>query len=447
MASKSKRARAVKQRNLAKDFMYWAIAVFVIKLIIIGNVQGGAWPGADGENYLKGVNALFTEGIFSEEFVLHYWPAGYPIFIYLLKLFGSTWILTTLSIIQSAIFSFAAFYFAKSLLNTRIRSYSYFVLLVILFNPTLSLSSIVVGYESLSASGYLLSLGMIIQNLQTRNHKEFKLFILFISLIIGFLGFIQPRLLLGGIILLSIWIYFSRPKKFILVYLLVSAVLVLILPTALIARNDKAVGIKSISTNLGVTMDIGAGDGATGGYDSKVRGVICDLESFNEAEADRERIKCVLDWYVSNPTKSAKLFWNKSIYFWSPWSGPLLSGTMGLNPWLKINPINDIAKTPDGSKLVAGAFGKLLAILWIVCGLFMMFYGLFILWRAGKLEKIIGVSAFVVIASSWAVTLVSIGDHRFRLPIMGLSLFLQAVGIRTLFKGGKPPMVDGPALR
>ena len=56
MASKSKRARTVKQRNLAKDFMYWAIAVFIIKLIIIGNVQGGAWLGADGENYLKGLD-------------------------------------------------------------------------------------------------------------------------------------------------------------------------------------------------------------------------------------------------------------------------------------------------------------------------------------------------------------------------------------------------------
>ena len=50
MASKSKRARTVKQRNLAKDFMYWAIAVFVIKLIIISNIKGGAWLGADGEN-------------------------------------------------------------------------------------------------------------------------------------------------------------------------------------------------------------------------------------------------------------------------------------------------------------------------------------------------------------------------------------------------------------
>ena len=35
MASKSKRARMAPQRNLAKTFLYWAITIFVIKLIII----------------------------------------------------------------------------------------------------------------------------------------------------------------------------------------------------------------------------------------------------------------------------------------------------------------------------------------------------------------------------------------------------------------------------
>jgi hypothetical protein len=53
----------------------------------------------------------------------------------------------------------------------------------------------------------------------------------------------------------------------------------------------------------------------------------------------------------------------------------------------------------------------------------------------------------VVIATNWLITLFTIGDHRFRIPIMGMSLFLQAIGLKTLFAGGKAPMVDGPALR
>jgi hypothetical protein len=76
-----------------------------------------------------------------------------------------------------------------------------------------------------------------------------------------------------------------------------------------------------------------------------------------------------------------------------------------------------------------------------------LFYGFIILWRAEHLERLVGSIAMIAISTSWLISLVTIGDHRFRLPIMGMSLFLQAVGILTLLKGGKPPMVDGPALR
>jgi hypothetical protein len=30
---------------------------------------------------------------------------------------------------------------------------------------------------------------------------------------------------------------------------------------------------------------------------------------------------------------------------------------------------------------------------------------------------------------------------------MGMSIFLQAVGLKRLLKGGKAPIVDGPSLR
>ena len=125
MASKSKRARSVKQRNLAKEFMYWAIAIFVIKLIIISNVQGGIWPGADHEGYTNGFNALLQEGIFSDQYELNYWPAGYPLFILFLSLIGKSFVFVTLSVVQSAVYSFAVFYFAKYLAQTRLKKFAY----------------------------------------------------------------------------------------------------------------------------------------------------------------------------------------------------------------------------------------------------------------------------------------------------------------------------------
>jgi hypothetical protein len=43
------------------------------------------WLGADGENYFKGVDGLYAEGFFSKADILNYWPAGYPILLWLLS--------------------------------------------------------------------------------------------------------------------------------------------------------------------------------------------------------------------------------------------------------------------------------------------------------------------------------------------------------------------------
>ncbi len=446
MASKSKRARTIKQRNLAKDFMYWAIAVFIIKLIIIGNVQGGAWLGADGENYLTGYDAMIKDGIFATENKLTYWPAGYPLFILFLSIIGKSFVLTTLSVVQSAIYSFAAYFFAAQLAKTRLKKFSFLAFFMILFNPTLSLRSIAVGYESPAAAGYLIVAGLIIKDFVQKDDKKLLPYVAGSSAIFGFMSFIQPRLIVSGILINSLWILIRKPWKSASLLISTTLAITLFFPATLIYRNQKAVGINTISTNLGTTMNIGAGDKAKGGYSTQDVGVPCNVTG-NASQQDNQRVKCVLDWYLSNPVKGLKLFYNKSIYFWSPWYGPEANGTMARNPWLKINPIKDIASTPDGSKLVVGAFGKLISWLWLLGGLALFIYGFVTLWRMKSIERIIGSIAGITVMSSWLITLISIGDHRFRLPIMGMSLFLQAVGIRTLLKGGKPPMVDGPGLR
>jgi hypothetical protein len=193
-------------------------------------------------------------------------------------------------------------------------------------------------------------------------------------------------------------------------------------------------------------MNIGAGDKATGGYKNEESGVECDL-SGTSSQQDNQRVRCVLNWYVSNPVKAVELFYNKSIYFWSPWYGPVANGTMARNPWLTINPLKDIATTQDGFNLVYGGFGKVISWLWLLGGLALLLYGYITLWRQNSLERFIGNLTMIAIATNWLITLLTIGDHRFRIPIMGLSLFLQAIGLKTLLKTGKAPIVDGPSLR
>ena len=459
MASKSKRARMAPQRNFAKTFIYWATTVFVIKLITIFSIAAGSieiltkpyivdgvWLGADGENYITGFSALLRDGIFSKESILGFWPAGYPLVILFLSIFGKSWVLTTLAVFQSAIFSYAVYIFGSQLLRTRLKKFANLVFILIILNPTLSLSSIAVGYESLTASGFLIAAGLIIKDFIEKDNKKFIKYLLINSMIFGLLTFMQPRLLVSGILINLFWILIRKGVKGGSLVVIVSLVVTLFFPAALIYRNHKAIGVNSISTNLGVTMNIGAGDKATGGYMKQDFGVPCTLTG-NESQQDNQRVKCVLNWYASNPTKALKLFYNKTLYFWSPWFGPEANGTMARNPWLTISPIKNIASTPDGNKLVYGGFGKLISWLWLLGGLGLLLYGFLILWRQKSLERFIGNIAMIVIATNWLISLISIGDHRFRIPIMGMSLFLQAIGLKTLFKGGKAPMVEGPALR
>ena len=459
MASKSKRARMAPVRNLNKTFLYWAIAVFVLKLLIIFNIQGGnieisgrpffldgVWLGADGENYLKGYEALSREGLFSKEGILNYWPAGYPLVILFLSILGKSWVLTTLSIVQSLIFSYAVYFFVAELSKTRLKKFAYLALLLILFNPTLSLSSIAVGYESLTASGLLLCVGLVIRSFISKDDKKFFRYLILSSIVFSFLAFIQPRFILTGLFLNLMWIIAWKGIKASALITALSVGITLFLPASLIYRNNQANGVNSISTNLGVTMNIGAGDNATGGYIKEGFGVVCE-KSGNSVQQDNQLVKCVVNWYLGNPIKAAELFYNKSIYFWSPWFGPTANGTMARNPWLTINPLKNIATTQDGFNLVYGGFGKVISWFWLLGGLALLLYGYLTLRRQNSLERFIGNLAMVAVITNWLITLFTIGDHRFRIPIMGMSLFLQAIGLKTLFSGGKAPMVDGPALR
>lgn len=444
MASKSKRAQLAPQRDLKKTFMYFAIIVFFIKIIISFNIPAfnievngkpflidGIWLGADGENYLKGFDALVRDGIFSSEGILNYWPAGYPLVVLFLSVLGKSWVLTSLAISQSLFFSFSAYYFAAQLYRTRLKNHSFLVLLLILLNPTLSLSSLAIGYESFTASGFLFAISLIIKDLVEKNDKTFVKYLVINSLIFGLLTFMQPRLIVSGLLINLLWIFARKGRRSGSFILIASLVVTLLLPAILIYRNNQAVGLNSISTNLGVTMNIGAGDNATGGYMTEGYGVTC-ITSGTEAEQDNQRVQCVIEWYLTNPTKAVKLFYNKTLYFWSPWFGPEANGTMARNPWLKISPIKNITSTQEGVNLVYGSFGKLISWLWLITGLALLLYGYLTLWRQNSLERFIANMAMIAISTNLLISLVSIGDHRFRIPIMGLSLFLQAVGIKSI---------------
>ena len=80
-----------KEQKLHRYLIAIPVIAFVIKLMTMLNIQGNGWLGADGENYFKGVDGLYAEGLFSKADILNYWPAGYPILLWLLVLISASY--------------------------------------------------------------------------------------------------------------------------------------------------------------------------------------------------------------------------------------------------------------------------------------------------------------------------------------------------------------------
>ena len=424
MVKKNLKPRANKQQKQSNfKFILIPTLVFLIKLIVMANTKNGGWLGADGENYLAGVDGILKDGIFSTESKLLFWPAGYPIILAFFAKLSIVNLLWITSIVQSALYAFASFYFVERIRATKLSPLAFATALILGFNPTLSLSSMVLGYESPIASALLLVAALVFQ-------RKYSIRIwAAIGFLLGFAAFMQPRYLLVGFALIVLGLLISDSKKLAAISAAIALVVMLISPISLIYRNHVANNINSISTNLGSTMRIGAGDGVTGGYDDKNRSVPCEPKVAGDPVTDNDLVKCVLKWYVSNPAKTLKLAYNKSIFFWSPWSGPLANGTMARNPWLKIDPVINIQKNQGGYDLVVGPFGKLISWLWLLGGLLLFFFGTFWLHKIGGYARNLAWLSATPVLLSWLISLGTIGDHRFRIPTMGLSLFLQVAGI------------------
>lgn len=417
-----------------------SLLLFAIKMFILIRItpltdwtyQGHIWLGADGENYLKGVNALSQDGLFSNQNILYAWPAGYPIFIHIFGIFGYANALTYVGFFQSLLFSCAVYTLGKEILYTNLKKISKILVFTLSINPTLSLNSLAVGYESLTASGYIFVLSLFLYYQRVENLKSKRLILLLITLTLSFISALQPRLLVSAFLIAILYVANDKFKIKTLLKIVLILLVLVSMPLSLVVRNHFSTGLNVLSTNLGVTMNIGAGEDATGAYRGAWKGVPCVYNPTDSVKADSAQVKCVLRWYLANPGRGVALFWKKSQFFWSPWFGPESVGTMARNPWQQINPLKDIANNPNGFRLVYGNVGVFISWLWMITSFILMIIGFrWLIIREDKLKQI-GIVLAAIIIPSWLISLLTLGDNRFRLPIMGCTIFLQLIGIRTL---------------
>lgn len=409
------------------------------------------WYGADGENYLRGLVALARDGFLSTDGKLSYWPAGYPLLMWPLLILLKGSFFFGLAFLQSLIYAVGCAFFVDELRRTRLTRFALPVALILTLNPTLALNTMAVGYELPAVALSLIAVAAMLKNFRLSKHRVVSVEVIIASSSFLIATLMQPRLIVIALVILIIWGLAIHRTIIAALFLSTSILIVAIAPAIMIVRNSQANGFATISTNLGTTMNIGAGPNATGGYTNQATGVTCPNILGNAAQQDSARIRCVLNWYLKNPSKTLELSWNKSVYFWSPWFGPAANGTMARNPWRINHPLKETIKTESGFSMVYGTGGKLLSWAWMLFTLVVMFYGFAILWRAGNLEQVLSLVALATTIINWLSSVATIGDHRFRIPSMGMSLFLQAVGFTALFLkkrrlSGTSVPVDWPGL-
>jgi hypothetical protein len=453
--AKNKRAAQRDLGALKKQLALIPLVAALIKLFIVFRIEPIAWPnidpslyrldkfwlGADGENYVTGLTGIFADGIFSDVERLTYFPAGYPLLMFLLTFWSQAWSLPVIATLQTILYGFASLYFVNKVIETRLLRFATVIALILALNPTLSLSSYSIGYESPVASLLLITLGLLIQDFKKQNRGFISKEVLIASGLLSLVSFMQPRMVVTSALMFVVWALATRTRGTALLMVGISMVVTLTLPATLYARNFIARDVPAISTNLGTTIFIGVGPNATGGYNGEYNGVPCPEAVGTEVEIDNAKVRCALRWYLENPVQTLELSAKKFLYFWSPWFGPLANGTMARNPWNQNHPFKSTVQTQEGYDFIFGTAGKVVSWAWVLGSLGFMFYGFWILWRLNGVERLLGIVSLGIVLINMAVSMATIGDHRFRLPAAGLSLFMQAVGLLWAFGKGKKRVV------
>jgi hypothetical protein len=199
-------------------------------------------------------------------------------------------------------------------------------------------------------------------------------------------------------------------------------------------RNEIATGNLISQSSLGNLAIMGAGPNATGTYTNKDTGIVCDVEGLDATLSSNKKLMCAINWYKNNPGQGLLLLWKKSYFLWSPWFGPLADGTMARNPYMNFHPVKVGITTQSQLDFVMGLPGQLVSWILIFGSWFLLILGFRAAFKLGGLERVIGNISLMIILSSWLSVLIVQGDHRYRIPFMPFSLFLQFYGYKALRK-------------
>ena len=335
-------------------------------------------------------------------------------------------------VLQILFYSFATYYFAIQLQGSNFGKIFWPAVLIITFNPMLALNASAIGYEVNAAASFLIALGAFLKfsNRQDKSLKNPEIW--YAALALALATFMQPRISVLAFTFFLIWALASFKRLVALLMIISTSAVVALGPLFMIGRNVVANDFVAISTNLGTTMNIGAGPQSTGGYTNQATGVPCASIEGDAAVQDSHKVGCVLSWYKENPGLGVGLFLRKFTYHFSPWFGPLANGTTARSPWLDIHPFKSTVQSQEGFNMVYGNTGKLVSWGWLIGSFALMIWGFIALWRLKGQAQVLAALLLTPSLLNALSSLITIGDNRFRMPTMTLSILLQLFGAYAL---------------
>lgn len=429
----SKLSRRVESKN---SNVLWLIClvVFFIRLIHALLLRNHAYLGADGPNYITGFLSIIKEGVYSSDQHLLYWPPGYSFFMFIAYLLVPTNPLLAVSLIQNILCGLGIFFFSKRCSSKFVSSrYALYLCIVLNINPMIYGMSLSIGYESIVISLYLIIIAVFLKGGLPSNSISGFLRLAVLIICMGVIVSFQPRLIITNIVIIVffyIWrVKFNNFLVFSVIFLLFANAAA---PLAYSLRNHKVHGAYIVSSNLADTLLIGAGDHATGAYNENPKGIPCTLDTTSISNREKSLTSCVLHWYATHPLKATKLFLNKAIFFWSPWSGPLSKGTLASHPWRMISPADLLEKHSNSLFLitVAKAFSALYLFGYI--GITLLGYRQLLRRESDLVVIRLAHVSLLCIFANMLISMATIGDNRFRVPVLGFLILLQLYGVKCM---------------
>ncbi len=419
------------QRRASSARVYVAVLGYTVlfgKVVIANLLEQGIWIDGEGLKRAAELQAMAVYGVAVPG--LDVTTSGYPTLVYGFgELIGNA-ALWPVALLQSAIFSAAVWYFTIALSRTRIAWGTIPLAYLILLNPALSLSSLALTCESLTASLLMFALGQLIRDMTTPRNARTPRRILIAALLLSLATLMAPALAFGSIAFLLSWAT-ARGNREQAIWISSGALaLLLALPLMLLVRNQLANNsalLPESSAQLAPVMS---------GF-KDFNGQRCGVGSLDVVSLNGSTLRCLMTWYQEAAASSSASAVPNAIAFWSPWAGPMASPQLRDNLWVVLQPANVLGNAQDDRSLLGSPLATLASWLWIIGALVAMLSGLYALRSLGPVETQLSVGAGWLITGLWLEGTLMGADSSSRLPVQGAALLLQLMGLRFIFTRGR----------